>query len=104
MRDRFFLGVLFLWIWAVSMVDHYYTIKLACTINEDESNPIGKMLLDADGGSPALFMTIKMMSLWVIFFTTIRLYYIRKQYAYFTLGTMAIMQFLLVMHYFKTPV
>jgi hypothetical protein len=101
MRDRFFLGVLFLWIWAVSMVDHYYTIKLACTINEEERNPIGKALLAADDGNPALFMTVKMMSLWVIFFATIRLYYLRREYAYFTLGTMAVVQLLLVMQYFK---
>jgi hypothetical protein len=84
------------------MLDHYYTIKLACTINEEESNPIGKVLLAADDGNPALFMTVKMMSLWVIFFACIRLYYLRKEYAYFTLGTMAVVQFLLVMHYFKT--
>ena len=50
----------FIWILLVSMVDHYLAIKLQDVMLEFEWNPLGILLIRLDGGSVALFMTIKM--------------------------------------------
>ena len=37
-----FMAANFLWILLVSLIDHYFTIKLQDTILEEEQNPVGK--------------------------------------------------------------
>lgn len=101
--------VLFVWVWAVSMIDHYWTIKLADTINEEEKNPIGLWLLSLDEGSPALFMTIKMICLWFIFLICLKLYYWRPIHCLISLFVLATIQSFLVYYflfgawYFRIP-
>jgi len=95
---------LFIWIWLVSMLDHYFTIKLSATISQEERNPIGKWLLDLDGGNPALFMTVKMASLWVIALIIFKIWtYWRPIWAITCLLVLSIAQLLLVWFFFYTP-
>jgi hypothetical protein len=95
--------IMFLWIWLVSMVDHYFTIKLAATIETAERNPIGLWLLKIDGGSPALFMTIKMMCLWVIAIIIFRLYLWKPYSAVLSLLSLSLIQLFLVFFFLYTP-
>ena len=103
MRDNIALGCMMLWVWAVSMVDHYLTIKLQHSIILHEKNPLGLLLIVADGGSVALFMTLKMAGLWLIFFITIGLYRRRKVYGLFAMFLLSLIQLYLVMYFFHTP-
>ena len=103
MRDNIALGCMMLWVWAVSMVDHYLTIKLQHSIILHEKNPLGLLLIVADGGSVALFMTLKMVGLWLIFFITIGLYRWRKVYGLFAMLLLSLIQLYLVMYFFHTP-
>ena len=70
-----FLVLAFTWIWLISMLDHYMTIKMQETILDYEQNPIGSFLINLDSGSVALFMTAKMMCLWIIASIIISIYY-----------------------------
>lgn len=94
---------MFLWIWSVSMLDHYFTIKLSATINSEEQNPIGLWLLALDGGSPALFMTIKMICLWVIGAIIYIIYRSKPYWALASLISLSIVQLLLVLYFLKIP-
>jgi hypothetical protein len=82
----------------VSMLDHYLTIKLSETINHMEKNPLGKYLLEADSGSVALFMTVKMVGLWLICLVLIFLYKWRPKYAYISAFILSAIQLALVLY------
>lgn len=103
MRDNIALSIMMLWVWAVSMWDHYLTIKLQHEIMTHEKNPLGLLLLGADGGSVALFMTVKMIGLWLIFFITLGLYRWRKPYGLSAMLLLSLIQLYLVMYFFHTP-
>ena len=51
----------FLWLFVivVAAIDVYFAIKLQDSLLEFELNPIGKALINLDGGSVALFMAMK---------------------------------------------
>ena len=93
-----FLLANFLWILLVSLVDHYLTIKLQEVILEAEKNPVGKFLIELDDGV-ALFMTIKMLCLWIIFFILLSIYNDSKIKAYICTIVLSIAQFLLVLYF-----
>jgi hypothetical protein len=97
--DRFIL-ISFAWIWLVSMLDHYLTIKLQQTIIQDEQNPIGRFLIELDSGSVALFMTIKMACLWVIAGIILSMYKDNKIRAYVCVIALSITQLLLLLYFF----
>ena len=94
---------LFLWVWAVSMLDHYLTIKLSETIATAEKNPIGLYLLRLDEGNPALFMTIKMMCLWIIFLICLKLYQWKPRNCLAALICLSLAQLFLVFYFFYEP-
>jgi hypothetical protein len=88
-----------LWVIMVSMLDHYYTIKLQENILDYEQNPIGTYLIKLDSGSVALFMTVKMICLWILVIAIITLYNIKKLYAYISLISLCIAQLLLIIYF-----
>lgn len=88
-----------LWVIMVSMLDHYYTIKLQENILDYEQNPIGTFLIKLDSGSVALFMTLKMICLWLLVITILILYNIKKLYAYISLTSLCIAQLLLLIYF-----
>lgn len=93
-----FMAANFLWILLVSLIDHYLTIKLQDTILEEEQNPVGKFLIELDDGV-ALFMTIKMLCLWIIFFILLSIYNDSKIKAYICTIALSIAQFLLILYF-----
>jgi len=101
MRHKIYLACMFIWIWSVSMMDHYLTIKLSKTINEMEKNPLGQYLLAKDNGSVALFMTAKMAGLWIICLVLISLYKWRPKYALFSAFILSAIQLMLVFYFLQ---
>jgi len=97
--DRFIL-ISFAWIWLVSMLDHYLTIKLQQTIAKDEHNPIGRFLIELDSGSVALFMTTKMVCLWIIAGIILSIYKDNKKRAYICVIALSLSQLLLLLYFF----
>lgn len=93
----------FWWVLLVSLVDHYLTIKLQETILTAEKNPLGIILIEADNGSVALFMTLKMAFLWVIYFFLLNIYKVKKIYALVPLAVLSIVQLILVFYFFEVP-
>mgnify|MGYP003117759337 CR=1 FL=1 len=97
--DRFIV-ISFAWIWFISMLDHYLTIKLQQVIIHDEKNPIGLFLIELDSDSVALFMTVKMMCLWVIAGVILSFYQENKTLAYICVIALSIVQFFLLLYFF----
>ena len=97
-----FLLCIFIWVLLVSMLDHYLTIKLESTILGEEKNPIGLSLIKANGGSVALFMTIKMLFLWMIAGILLILYQFKKRMAYAGVIALGIVQLWLVSYFLKS--
>ena len=95
---------LFVWVLLVSMIDHYYTIKLDHYILIEERNPVGLYLINLDGGSVALFMTIKMISLWGIAGVLCVLYKRKRSYAWAGIISLSIVQTLLLYYFFLSPI
>ena len=93
-----FMAANFLWILLVSLVDHYLTIKLQDVILEAEKNPVGKFLIELDDGV-ALFMTIKMLCLWIICIILLSMYKDSKIRAYICMTTLSIAQLLLILYF-----
>jgi len=94
-----FLVLAFTWIWLISMLDHYMTIKMQETILDYEQNPIGYFLINLDSGSVALFMTAKMMCLWIIASIIISTYQESRVKAYIYAIVLCIVQFLLLLYF-----
>lgn len=97
--DRFIL-ISFAWVWLVSMLDHYLAIKLQQAIAKDEHNPIGRFLIELDSGSVALFMTAKMVCLWIIAGIILSIYKDSKMRAYICVVALSIAQLLLLLYFF----
>jgi len=93
-----FMAANFLWVLLVSLVDHYLTIKLQDGILDAEQNPVGKFLIQVDG-SVALFMTAKMLCLWIIFFILLSIYKDSKIKAYICVSALSIVQLFLVFYF-----
>jgi hypothetical protein len=51
--------ILWLFVIIVAAIDVYFAIKLQDSLIEHELNPIGRMLINIDNGSVALFMALK---------------------------------------------
>jgi hypothetical protein len=102
-RNLYIFLFLCLYVFIVSMIDHYYTIKLDHYILIEERNPVGLYLINLDGGSVALFMTIKMISLWGIGGVLYILYKRKRSYAWAGLISLSIVQTLLLYYFFLAP-
>lgn len=57
--SKFLFALQWFLIAAVSSLDLYLAIKLQSVLYDYEENPIGRVLMDLDGGGVALFMGIK---------------------------------------------
>lgn len=58
--SRVIFTSLLILIGSVSSYDVYCSIKYQSTLLANEENPIGRLLIEMDGGDVALFMTVKM--------------------------------------------
>lgn len=94
-----FLFCGFLWILLVSMLDHYLAIKLQSTLYRYEKNPIGLWLIKMDNGDVALFMTLKMLFLWFIFYFILKIYEQSKHVAYLSIIVLSLVQLMIVLYF-----
>lgn len=92
-----------MFVFVVSMMDHYYTIKLDHFILVEERNPVGLYLINLDGGTVALFMTLKMIALWGIGLILLYLYKHKRRYAWAGIISLSIVQLLLLYYFFLAP-
>ena len=78
----------FLWlsIGLVSAVDIYWSIVLQDVLIETELNPLGKLLIEHDEGSVALFMFFKVVGLVVVLGSLIILYCHKKRIAWLSIS------------------
>ena len=91
-----FLVLGFLWIFLTSMLDHYFTIKFQDTIVTDEMNPFGRFLLRLDGGSVALFMTLKWSFSGLLPSLSSFSYRVKKKFAYACTLALSMVQLCLI--------
>ncbi|WP_146373605.1 hypothetical protein [Symmachiella macrocystis] len=64
----------------VSAVDTYWTFKNQDFLYQYEQNPVGRWLMEQDGGDVALFMTFKMVGTLVVMCTIPLLYRFRAKW------------------------
>ena len=93
----FFLTLNLIWIIAVSLLDHYLTIKFQDVIRDVEQNPIGNYLMDH--GGIELFMTTKMGCLWIVCCILLSIYQDSRAKAYICALALSLAQFILVVYF-----
>ena len=93
----FFLTLNLIWIIAVSLLDHYLTIKFQDVMRDVEQNPIGNYLMDQ--GGVELFMTTKMGCLWIVYCILLSIYQDSKIKAYICALALSAAQLLLVLYF-----
>ena len=93
--QNFFLSLLILIIVFVSIYDSYLTFKTADVILEHEKNPIGVMLIEADGGDVALFMTLKMIGTMIVILMIPLIYFFKKRWGLAVASGLAFFQIML---------
>lgn len=81
-----FIALATIIIGAVSAVDTYWTFKNQAFLYQYEQNPVGRWLIEQDGGDVALFMTAKMVGTLIVMSAIPLLYRFRAQWG-ITTGT-----------------
>ncbi len=83
---------------AVSAVDTYWTFKNQDFLYEYEQNPVGRWLMEQDGGDVALFMTAKMVGTLIVMCAIPLVYRLRAQWGITTGASVAGFQCLLFVY------
>lgn len=83
MIDLSFYLMLFV-IALVALIDVYFSFKHSDNMTTGEFNPIGRMLIQLDNGSVALFMTLKMLSTMIVLVTLPAIFHVSKKHGYVT--------------------
>jgi hypothetical protein len=99
-NSKLVLNILWWWIFITSMIDHWATIKFQETIIQEEKNPVGLFLIQLDGGSVALFMTLKMMGLWCIYYILKQIWLWRPRVAILSASILSAIQLFVMCYYF----
>lgn len=104
-RDRrltelLLMGLMLTVITCVSMIDVYWSFKTQAVLAETEQNPIGKWLIDRDGGDISLFMTLKMAGTMFVILAIPALYSIRRQWGLVSAATLTVFQCLLLVYFY----
>ncbi len=100
-RDRagwMVIGTLTAIILVVAIDDVYWSFKTQDTLYQEEQNPIGKWLIELDGGDIALFMTAKMVGTMVVVMAIPLIYAIRRRIAQAVAGVLASFQGMLFLY------
>lgn len=101
--DALFI-ILLLFIPIVSSIDIYWSIHNQSELINVEKNPLGRYLINADGGSIGLFMSFKALGTVLVFGILILLYKYRKKWAWAAIITIATIQFLLLIYLLFWPI
>lgn len=99
--NKTIFNILWWWIFITSMIDHWVTIKFQKTIVEAEENPVGLFLIHIDGDGVALFMTLKMIGLWGIYYILTHLWNWRPRVAILSASILSAIQFFVMCYYFS---
>ncbi|MGI9519681.1 MAG: hypothetical protein ACR2NP_21690 [Pirellulaceae bacterium] len=94
------MGLMLTIITCVSMIDVYWSFKTQAVLAETEQNPIGKWLIDRDGGDISLFMTLKMAGTMFVILAIPALYSIRRQWGLVAAATLTVFQCLLLVYFY----
>jgi len=79
----------------VSAYDTYWSFKNQNTLYDAEQNPIGRWLMELDGGDVALFMTVKMLGTLIVLNAIPLVGRFRKSWCLPIAGSVATFQLLL---------
>ena len=93
---KFYFAIMWLAIGLISAIDLYWCVKTQHIMLENEQNPIGHYLIVKDGGDVALFMGVKMAGTILALVTLIFLYHYKKFYAWVSIISITMAQFLLL--------
>jgi hypothetical protein len=85
-RERMLLAALWLFIGLVAAYDTYLSIKFQETLRFQELNPVGRWLMEFDGGSVAAFMGCKFLGTLIVL-GTIQLLYVYKRHIGLTVAS-----------------
>ena len=93
---KFYFAIMWLAIGLISAIDLYWCVKNQHIMLEIEQNPIGHYLIVKDGGDVALFMGVKMAGTILALAILIFLYHYKKFYAWVSIISITMAQFLLL--------
>ena len=97
----FIYTLLLLFMFAVSSIDLYWSIKLSESLIEIEKNPFGILLMRADNDGVALFMALKFFCTCMVAAFLVSLYYYRKKIAWCVIISLSIFQLLLLSYMYS---
>ena len=93
---KYYYSVMWLAIGIISSIDIYWSITNQHMLMEMEENPVGRYLIHREDGSIALFMSIKVAGTILALGILVSLYHWKKKYAWPTIITLTVAQFLLL--------
>ena len=80
----------------VSSIDTYFAIKYSDVLYHMELNPVGRWLIEADGGDVSLFMAAKLFGTWLASFFGMLLFLYRRSLGIITSLAVCMMQIALL--------
>ena len=94
----YFLAILLTWVVGVSMYDVYWSFKTQDVLIHHEENPIGTMLIEADNGDIALFMTLKTLGNIVVLISVPLLFLYKRSWGMLIASGLAVGQLCLFLY------
>ena len=79
---KYYYSIMWITIGIISAIDVYWSIVNQSVLWEMEQNPIGRYLIEKDGGSIALFMAIKVGGTIIALGVLVFLYHWKQKYAW----------------------
>lgn len=96
------LGIIFAINWLIigiiSAIDCYWSIRLQECLYEHEKNPLGRWLIELDGGSIALFMMCKIIGTTVALGVLFFLFLYKRTWAHIICFSICILQVMLLVY------
>tara|TARA_R100000008_G_scaffold52825_1_gene32013 strand:+ start:99 stop:503 length:405 start_codon:yes stop_codon:yes gene_type:complete len=89
---KYYYTMMWLTIGIISAIDVYWSIVNQSVLWEMEQNPIGRYLIEKDGGSIALFMAIKVGGTIIALGVLVFLYHWKQKYAWPTITILTLAQ------------
>ena len=93
---KYYYSIMWLTIGIISAIDVYWSVVNQNILWEEEKNPIGRYLIEADNGSIALFMAVKFAGTVMALGALVTLYHWKPKYAWPIIITLTIIQFCLL--------
>ncbi len=81
------------------MIDVYWSFRTQEVLQQTEQNPIGRFLIDIDGGNIALFMTMKMLGTMCVILAIPAIYRFRRRWGVICATALGTFQCLLLVYF-----